>query len=310
MSSLLFTLSSVAINIASEAGLEEDLNTGIEWAARLLDPATTPPMLVPQGAYNLANGLSSRYSLHEGVNEAFVGIANPDYRLRNMRELASVRGLFASVGHDLRMPADLRGRALCNLGNVLDESGRWVEAYSAYADALTVDPTNGNAAGNLAELLRRRLAHGADQSGHLAAVYDRYVDIGQALRERTVELAGAAVADRSGRLKKTGGGGHFSHVGDDSNPYHRWIVEHRLALVATVEGLGSDSSRWDTASITRTVIVDDAKRVPPIFAAMNVLKAEFLVARRLASLQLRKRLHTSGAAFLFRNIPPGQHCFF
>lgn len=86
--------------------------------------------------------------------------------------------------------------ALCNLGNLLDDSGRWVEAYTAYADALEADPTNGNAAGNIAEFLRRRLGRQVDQRGHLAAVYDKYVAMAQSLRQRTVEVAGAAAADR------------------------------------------------------------------------------------------------------------------
>ena len=179
------------------------------------------------------------------------------------------------------MPEHTRGRALCNLGNLLDESGRWVEAYSAYSDALRADPANGNAAGNIAELLRRRLGRRVDQRGHLAAVYDHYVGLAQALREQTIEIAGLGAADRWDALELTGSQGHFQHAGDQIDPYQRWIAEHRLALVATAEGLGTESAQWDTASVNG-VVRSVGESIPGIFGALNVLKAEFLVARRLA----------------------------
>ncbi len=146
--------------------------------------------------------------------------------------------LYRRAGGDLLAPSEVRGRALCNLGNLLDESGRWVEAYSAYSDALQADPTNGNAAGNIAELLRRRLGRRVDQRGHLAAVYDHYVAMAQSLRERTIELAGVAAADRWDALELTRSHWHFRHAGDQLDPYQCWIVRHRLALVASVEGSG------------------------------------------------------------------------
>ena len=103
----------------------------------------------------------------------------------------------------------------------------------------------------------------------------------RSLRERTVEVAGAAAADRWDALEPTGSRGHLRHDGDQLDPYQCWIVRHRLALVASVEGLGSDSRQWDTASVSG-VVSSAGERVPGIFGALNVLKAEFLVARRLA----------------------------
>ena len=130
-------------------------------------------------------------------------------------------------------------------------------------------------------MLRRRLGRRVDQRGHLAAVYDHYVAMAQSLRERTIELAGTAAAGRWDALEPTGSPGHLRHAGDYLDAYQRWIVAHRLALVASVEGLGSDSAQWDTASVADIVRAANGP-VPGIFAALNVLKAEFLVARRLA----------------------------
>lgn len=280
--SLLFTLSSVMINLASDARDIDGLVSGIEWATRLMLDDEAPAILVPQAAYNRANGLLELFQIEESAShESPIPISSPSYRLDHLDGLQEPRVLFRLVGHDPSAPAEVRGRALCNLGNVLDESGRWTEAYAAYSDALRVDPSNGNAAGNLAELLRRRLAGRVDQRGHLAAVYDRYVTLAKSLRDRTVELAGVATADRWDGLEATGSLGHVSHAGDQLDAYQQWIVERRLALVATVEGLGSDSPQWDTASASGTVPTADGS-VPGIFAALNVLKAEFLVARRLA----------------------------
>jgi hypothetical protein len=120
-----------------------------------------------------------------------------------------------------------------------------------------------------------------DQRGHLAAVYDHYVTMAKSLRERTIELAGVAAADRWDALELTGSRGHFRHAGDHLDPYQQWIVRHRLALVASAEGLGSDSAQWDTASV-KGVVRSAGEPVPGIFGALNVLKAEFVVGRRLA----------------------------
>ena len=281
--SLTFTLSSVMINLASDAGSAEDLRTGVAWATRLLHDGEVPAALAAQAEYNRANGLAGIFAAEDADSHepGAVDSASPAYQLAHLDGLREPRMLYRRVGADLLAPPQTRGMALCNLGNLLDDSGRWVEAYTAYADALEADPTNGNAAGNIAELLRRRLGRQVDQRGHLAAVYDKYVAMAQSLRHRTVDIAGAAAADRWDALEPTGSQGHLRHDGDQLDPYQCWIVRHRLALVASVEGLGSDSRQWDTASAS-CVVSSAGARVPGIFGALNVLKAEFLVARRLA----------------------------
>jgi tetratricopeptide (TPR) repeat protein len=280
--SLTFTLSAVMINLASDARSVEDLRLGVEWATRLMGDDGVPAVLVLQAEYNRANGLVAIFEAEEARSQDpdTAASASPAYRLAHLGGLREPRMLYRRVGAAPLAPAATRGTALCNLGNILDESGRWVEAYTAYADALQADPTNGNAAGNIAELLRRRLGRQADQRGHLAAVYDKYVVLARSLRERTVELAGTAAADRWDALELTGSQGHLQHDGDQLDPYQSWIVRHRLALVGSVEGLGSDSPQWDTASVSG-VAVSPGARAPGIFGALNVLKAEFLVARRV-----------------------------
>jgi tetratricopeptide (TPR) repeat protein len=280
--SLMFTLSSVMINIAADADGIDDLKMGVEWATRLLDDEGTSEALIPQAEYNRATGLAAMFEIEETDSLALrVRSSSPAYRLAHLDGLREARMLHRRVGSNPRATNQTRGRALCNLGNLLDESSRWVEAYSAYSDALRADPSNGNAAGNIAELLRRRLGRRVNQRGHLAAVYDHYAAMAQSLRERTIEIAGVAAADRWDALELTESQGHFWHTGDQLDPYQRWIVEHRLALVASVEGLGSDAAQWDSASVNG-IVRAAGEPVPGIFGALNVLKAEFLVVRRLA----------------------------
>ena len=184
----------------------------------------------------------------------------------------------------LDVPQSERSRALCNLANELDNAGRWVEAYAAYADALEIDPLNGNAAGNRAQLLLHRLKTSPQQAGHIEAVYELWARQAKDLRAETVRIAGEKTAQLWDELPLSDEPvvGHLTHDGDLDDPYQQWIVRNRLALAPTVEGLGGDGSRWDSADILQAVQDNDDGLPPQIFAAINVLKAEFIVARRLA----------------------------
>jgi tetratricopeptide (TPR) repeat protein len=280
LSYLRFALTSMLINVAYDRKSIDGLAAGLKWTYEAIADPATPAPFVPQFQYNCANAQINMFQISERA-DAQTDSSDPTYRIEHIEGLREARQLLATVGDDDTVPGEVRSTALCNLANALDESGRWVEAYTKYAEALEVDPTNGNAAGNLAELLRRRLIVGHDQRGHIAAVYDHYVVLAQSLRARTAEIAGEAAAVRWDDLQLTGSQGHLSHAGDELDDYQLWIVNHRLALVAAVEGLGSDSNRWDSATLTGYVSARADAVVPPIYAAMNVLKAEYLTARRL-----------------------------
>ncbi|SEE52200.1 LA2681 family HEPN domain-containing protein [Jiangella alba] len=169
---------------------------------------------------------------------------------------------------------------------MLDHSGRWAEAYDFYLRALEADPRNGNAAGNLSLLLENRIRTGVGQTGHIAALFDKYAALAKELREGTLEFASVAVADRWDQLLPTESKGHLSHGLDDleavDGEYRRWVAELRLALSPAVEGLGSDDVRWDSATIEVLYGASAEEMTPPILGAMNVLKSDFLVSRRLA----------------------------
>jgi hypothetical protein len=283
---LRFMLSSALINAAGDACDRDGLMLGTQWAHDLAHDDTTPIYIVPQARYNEANGMLASFNLAEnrsaGSSATTHLVADLSYRLRKANKLSGVRVCLSDVADHPATDPQTRAMAWCNLANVLDDSGRWVEAYAAYLDALEADPTNGNAAGNIAFLLQRRLSQPIGLRGHLAAVYNHYVQLAKSLRARTVQIAGEAVAQLWDRLEPTETEGHFAHDGDELDDYQQWIVRHRLALAPTVEGLGSDSDRWDSATVVGIAADPQEPGVPRVFVALNVLKAEYLVARRLA----------------------------
>lgn len=278
---LKYTCSSMLINIGDDRGNRDAVESGIRCAQDALE-RDGEPQLGEQLQYNVANGRASLHKLNAREWKSVdPGLPPGLIALRDRELLRLLRRGFSDVGYS-DVHDDIRGRALCNLGNELDHSGRWVEAYQAYVDALAADPTNGNAAGNAAEMLRIRAARGRGLPGHYAALYDRYREQAQQHRVRTVELAGEEVAKRWDALPPSGSEGHVSHDGDPLDSYQQWIKQHRLALTLAVEGLGSDNLRWDSALIQGVTVPIEEPDPPRIFTSMNVLKAEYLVARRLA----------------------------
>ncbi len=283
--SALYSLSAQQINVGGDIPDESLVSTGIALAEALIQDGSTHPLLLPQLLQNVANAESVLFHLR--ARQAAGGdtplVIDSALRFDADSLIVSARRKWNTVANTPLLP-EIRARALCNLANELDNAGRWVEAYAAYAEACDIDPENGNAAGNRAQLLLWRIRNSHDQLGHLQAVYEKWARRAKELRAQTVEIAGERAAQLWDDLPLSDEPvlGHLSHTGDLGDPYQRWIVRHRLALVATVEGLGTDDNRWDTADIAAAQIDNDEGRVPRIFAAMNVLKAEFIVARRLA----------------------------
>jgi len=278
--------SSAVLNYADDRSERRAVNIGIDIAdwARALDISA---QLRRYLEYNAANGRSTRHRL---LHDTTTQESRRTARMYDRDQLRQTRLLFAGVGYDRAIDGALRGTALCNLANILDDSGRWVEAYQTYRDALQADPTNGNASGNAAELLRRRIAAGRGALGHYAIVHDELADHAVEHRDRTVELAGEAVAQRWDAAPRFGGDGHREHVGDSRDEYQQWIGAHRFALATSIEGLGSDGPQWDSAGIDS--LRTDGVDMPPIFTSVNVLKAEYLVARRLAFVGEQKLVAT------------------
>jgi tetratricopeptide (TPR) repeat protein len=288
---LWFSASSNVLNCGFELGDEQVIHRGQRLAEQALAATTPDEPLHYQCRYNIGNAINALCELEHP--EPDPGAARAEWeptlieaRTRTRERLQTARREFFEVGTSRFADAHTRSAAYCNLGNLLDHSGRWAEAYDFYLRALEADPDNGNAAGNLAQLLSLRIATGIGQTGHIAAVYDKYVALAQELREGTLKFASAAVADRWDQLAPTESEGHLAHgLGDDDiidAEYRQWVADLRLALSPAVEGLGTDELRWDSATIQVLYGTSIEDMSPPILGAMNVLKSDFLVSRRLA----------------------------
>lgn len=283
---LLLHVSSLQIDAAARRADRAGLELGMKWAEETNEAMAAPVGIRAHAGYNLANAILDLHQIDliefKKAPVTNASLKRAPFELAQRNQLRRVRRLLAEAGNADGLGPLERSRALCNLGNVLDESGRWVEAYEAYVDALTEFPSNGNAAGNAAELLRRRLNTGHGLRGHYAAVYNEYAARAKALRPHTVAIAGEAAARRWNALPVLDEVGHTSHDGNRLDGYQQWIRSHRLALSEAIEGLGSDNPHWDDAMASSVAVMFGEPDPPPIFAALNVLKAEYLVARRLA----------------------------
>lgn len=282
---LLLPLSSLQIDAASRVGSVNALKLGIAWADEVHEAGDAAERLTILAGYNIANGLLAVIEL-EGQEYAQkpvtkAGLKRAPFRLQRRAELRRIRGLYHRTAQSQAVSPLERSKALTNLGNVLDESSRWVEAYESYSQALSAFPFNGNAAGNAAELLLRRMSRGGGLPGHYAAVYNDYVIRARAFRLYTVAIAGEVTAARWDNLPLMNPVGHYSHEGNALDEYQHWISRNRLALSGAIEGLGSDNPQWDDAQPSGVFSPADSSLIPVIFSAMNILKAEYLVARRL-----------------------------
>lgn len=288
---LFFTASSIALNFACESDDPELIKRGQELAERALRATNPAEPLHFQCRYNIANAQTALAEL--SLPKKAVGLSREEWeplviksRLESSNVLMKVRNEYFEIGNSDNADDHTRSSAFCNLANALDHSGRWAEAYDFYLRALDIDPDNGNAAGNLAFLLQNRVESGIGQTGHIAAVYDKYAELAKSLYEGTLTFTSQKVAERWDRLLPSESLGHLSHGLDDTEvsdfEYRQWVASLRLALSSAVEGLGADDLRWDSATIERLYGASPEAMNPPILGEMNVLKSDFLVSRRLA----------------------------
>lgn len=221
---LLYGVAATLIDAADIARRPELADEGV----RLL--RSLPESVTDYIAYNLANGLQIAADLRYPKS--------PAGRLQGWEPRREARGLLRVAGRDVRLPAGDRSQALCNLGNLLDSSGRWLEAHEAYREALDLDPTNAMASGNAAIALFYVARRPVSGRPRILALSDRLL---RHAREHPEEVL--ARADQ--RAVAHFGSYVYSNVPQPdhefqpADDYARFVVCHRLALTFTVEGLAS-----------------------------------------------------------------------
>lgn len=256
------------IDIGSQAQRPDAVEEGVALAREL--HAALPDS--DECRYNLANGLIARADLDPTTPWPAWLFATRETRREARTLLAAVRGTESS---------DLATQAFTNLGNALDRSFRWSEAFDAYVDALSFDPTNGVAAMAAAQMLLRCASRGIGDRDTLVRVAMRYASIARANRERVERLAGPAALAELDKLPDEEAAPKPDVSG--LKPYLRFVAEHRLALVPTIEGLDPRLRRWDSLMICGiSEPLDAPDEPPPLLAMFNTIKAGFLAARRVA----------------------------
>lgn len=239
-------------------------------------------------AYNLANGLQIAADLRHPKT--------PEGRLEGWKARREARGLLRMAGRDPRLSAYQRSQALCNLGNLLDSSGRWLEAYEAYREALDVDPTNAMASGNAAIALFSVARRPVSGRRRILALYDRLL---RDAREHPEEVLARADQRAVAHFESY----PYSNVPQMGNDFEaiddhdRFAVGHRLALTFAVEGL-SENAPLDEAHVHA-----DGSPHPLANALMEELASDYSTIRAMTYKALAS-LPGETAAALAAGRPP------
>lgn len=244
---------------------------------------------VPDSRYNMANGLSELARLQ--------GFGKPG-RLDTAAQRQKVRMLFQQAADESKR-ISIRSSSLNNLANQLKTSYRWIEAYDAYAAAISADPANAVALSGIAALLRWRMRTMIDADGPIRRAAVRYILKARAQLSAAQEYAGPKGVKRVEELLKEFELDDTTVPVEEPPPvsgYADFVRRHRLALCVDVEGVGADMGRWDHLAIRSvTQPIEAAMETPLIFSNWNVLKADFLAARWLAYTALEVALPETGA---------------
>ncbi len=222
--------------------------------------------------YNLANGLFALATLQ---------LSSSNYYVDTTEERREARALYHQVANE-NPGARLQGETLINLGNQLDHGHRWVEAYDCWARALEVDPANGVAALSIARMLQRRSRRFPEHPGFQHSVSNYYARLARRLAAEITQHAGPEAGAMAKALAVSGSSWRprRRRLADE---YARFVSRHRLALVGTIEGVDFRKRRWDTVHARKiSEPFNSPMGVPPVFAMLNQLKADFCVARWLA----------------------------
>lgn len=248
----------------------EAVLNGIEILRYVIDKCRDNPEL----NYNLANGLhalalSTSYEGHNWYNKT------EKYRLES-------RQLFYKAANDAKASIDTRSQSFTNLGNLLWSSYRWVEAYDFYSQALEENPKNGVASSGALKMLRYALSQGLGEPElvkseieHLAAHVNQNIE---------------TIHSYSGEYGVNGITGEITDIRPSIKPeqvadvdsYEGFVEKNNLTLSPTIHSHAHGSQYWDNinvASVTSTT--GSGGGVPEIFAMVNVLKSDYILARQL-----------------------------
>ena len=177
---------------------------------------------------------------------------------------------------------DIRTQSFTNLGKILKLSHRWVEAYDFYTLALKENPRNGVASHGALEILRGALHQGLGDH-ELLAEEMRYLKKHVSKNMETTQAYVGAYGLKCivDQIKDI-------HIGDQKRPvnecggYESFVVSNNLTLSLTIHSHKHDPKFWDTINILSVTSGANGNRsVPEIFAMINILKSDYILARQI-----------------------------
>lgn len=225
--------------------------------------------------YNLANGLSGLSRLRVPPNPP----AHPDWYAATQADRREARCIYKEVAKDTE-EAKLAAQALTNLGNELDQGFRWVEAYDSWVEALNADSAIQVAALSTARMLLRRIKQFPSHPSSLHRVAGYYCRLATRGACSIEQIAGAGAARMARSLPTFRSRWRPRKLFEIKDPFGKFVALQRLALVGTIEGLDLRKARWDDVYISGvSEKFDSGPGVPPVFAMINQLKADYCAAR-------------------------------
>tara|TARA_R110001583_G_scaffold148245_1_gene300194 strand:+ start:1920 stop:3434 length:1515 start_codon:yes stop_codon:yes gene_type:complete len=224
--------------------------------------------------YNLANGLHAL-----ALSTTYKGFSwyqeTEDSRLE-------ARQYFYVAANASNASFDIRSQSFTNLGNLLWSSYRWVEAYDFYTLALRENPRNGVASSGVLKMLKYALQQELGDYVLLVEEIEYLATHAKNNLETIYSYAGGyGVKGIVDEIKDI-------HTGEKKKPanecdeYESFVVSNNLTLSPTIHSHEHDSKYWDNVNISSVgVKVIGNSPVPEIFAMINILKSDYILARQL-----------------------------
>lgn len=204
----------------------------------------------PGLAYNLANGLQSRARITYGPSSPFCGQSFEDH--------FQARILFGQAAQSQDTPIDLASQALTNMGTLLQDTSRWIEALDYFRAAQRI--YSRNAVAMLKEMtLLQQLAQLFQSEpdryecyGHLPTLTERYRVLGEDTAKNSdtlIAFSGNAAIPYMHKQIAIAGSIPPNPQASIDEPYFRFISEQNLSLYLHCSSAGYASGLFDVLTI-------------------------------------------------------------
>lgn len=224
--------------------------------------------------YNLGNGL---YALALSTK-----CKNLSWYQETERYRLEARNYFYVAVNDTSASLDVRSKSSTNLGNILWSSYRWIEAYDFYMLALTENPSNGVASSGALKMLRYAVQQNMGD-------YDLLVKEIECL-STDVKNNLATIYSYAGNYGVKGIVNEIKEIRcvskkepvNECEAYESFVVSNNLTLSPTIHSHEHESKYWDDINVVSlSVDVHSDNLVPEIFAMINILKSDYILARQI-----------------------------